>query len=77
MITLRDARISAGFSIEDAAKFVNISPKALTMYEGDNSEMKFSMFLSLCRLYKISADSVHVGTCPQFAHKFAKQYEIG
>ena len=57
-ISLRAARISAGYSAEEAAKKVGVSRYTLLKYETGVTSPKWNVFEFLCRLYGVSVADV-------------------
>ena len=60
-ITLRAARVNAGFRLTDAAKLVNINKDSLTKLERDSSDIPRSTMVALCDLYKYPGDNIFFG----------------
>ena len=55
-ITLRAARVNAGYSQEDAAILLNISPYTLSNWERGISMPKANQIDAICDLYKVTFD---------------------
>jgi DNA-binding XRE family transcriptional regulator len=65
-ISLRAARISSGYTSEESAKHLNISPETLCEYERDAGEMPVSMAIVILRLYGFHVDIIHFGRESEF-----------
>ena len=57
-ITLRAARINAGFSQEDAASLLQISTKTLSSWENGITFPSAKKIECLCALYDVSYDDI-------------------
>lgn len=55
-ITLRAARVNAGYSQEDAATLLKISPYTLSNWERGVSMPKANQIDAICNLYKVTYD---------------------
>ena len=55
-ITLRAARVNAGYSQEDAANLLNVSPYTLSNWERGVSMPKANQIDAICNLYKVTFD---------------------
>lgn len=60
-ITLRAARVNAGYRLVDAASEVGINKDTLTKLERDSSDISRSVMLALTNLYKYPADQIFFG----------------
>jgi DNA-binding XRE family transcriptional regulator len=65
-ITLRAARISSGYSAEEAAECVKISTETLDGYERDAGEMPLQMAIILLRMYRFPFSIIHFGNESEF-----------
>lgn len=61
-ITLRAARVNAGYTISDVAKRLNISEKTLGNWETGETEPKVTQYFSLCDLYGTPVDGIILPT---------------
>jgi DNA-binding XRE family transcriptional regulator len=68
-ITLRAARVSSGYTTEEAAKCINISPTKLCEYERDSGEMTLSTAIHILKLYRFSIDTIYFGNESEFIKK--------
>lgn len=68
-ITLRAARISAGYSPEEVQKLLNIPPRELDSYEMDSSEIPMVVIVQLQGLYSFSLDNLFLGNESHFSIK--------
>ncbi len=57
-ISLRAARISAGYSAEKAAKQVGVSRFTLLKYEKGDTVPRWDVFETLCKLYGVSVTDI-------------------
>jgi DNA-binding XRE family transcriptional regulator len=65
-ITLRAARVCSGYSTEEAAICVNISPETLCEYERDAGKMPLNTANKLLRLYRFPSYIIHFGNESEF-----------
>lgn len=56
---LKSARISAGYTQEEAAEKVNCSNRYLGQLETDRTLGSISLIIDLCNLYKISLNDIY------------------
>lgn len=59
-ISLRAARVNAGYTLEEVSKKTGISKYTLGNYEKGTSQPRWDKFLSLCELYEQSVNDVYV-----------------
>jgi len=57
-ITMRAARVNAGFNLAEAAKHLGISEKTLGSWENGETEPRITQFYSLCDLYDVPRDDI-------------------
>ena len=57
-MTLRAARINAGFSQKDAAKRLNITPKTLSFWENGDRFPTIVKVQQICELYSVHYDDL-------------------
>lgn len=62
-ITLRTARVSAGYSIEKAAKEMGMSYMTLWKAETGKTKMSVSRFEKFCKLYGVNPKDIKVHPC--------------
>lgn len=60
-VTLRAARVSAGYTVEEAAKKMNISIETLNEREKDAGDIPLDNAIALTELYRIPFDLVYFG----------------
>jgi DNA-binding XRE family transcriptional regulator len=65
-ITLRAARVCSGYSTEEAAVSINISPETLCEYELDAGQMPLNTANRLLRLYRFPSHIIHFGNESDF-----------
>ncbi len=58
-ITLKAARVNAGYSQKGAAKILDISNKTLCAWENGKSFPKQPMIEKMCALYGVTYDSIN------------------
>jgi transcriptional regulator with XRE-family HTH domain len=63
-ITLHEARILNGLSLDDAANRLGISPSELGQYEIDPASIYVSMAVKIARLYNIDIDYLDFSSMP-------------
>ena len=51
-IKIKQYRIRAGYTLDEAAKLVGTTPVSLSRYENDDAEIPVTVFVKLARLYK-------------------------
>lgn len=59
--SLRAARISCGYSVEEAAQYYGISTLEMEQYEKDCGDMPVFVVRKMARLYGVSLDSLFIG----------------
>lgn len=57
-IKIKQYRLRAGYTLEEAAKLVGTTPVTLSRYENNDAEIPATVFVKLARLYKF--DVFHV-----------------
>jgi DNA-binding XRE family transcriptional regulator len=65
-ISLRSARINSGYTAQEVAESLNISPKTLWKYERAAGEMPLRAAVKILSLYRISVDDVYFGGESEF-----------
>lgn len=65
-MSLKAARVNAGFTSKEAAEAVNVHYQTLTKYERDSSDIPFSLLDELSNLYQIPINNIFLG----------KEYEL-
>lgn len=60
-ITLRAARISCGYSVEEAAGLLGIDSDTLNEFEKDSGEVPCTVVVKFRNLYGVSPDDIYVG----------------
>lgn len=65
-LTLRAARVNAGYSQAEAAKELNKSIDTIGKYEADSSNIPRSLMEDFCRLYHIHPDNIFFGVESDF-----------
>ena len=58
-MTLKAARVNAGYSQKEAAKALNISNKTLGSWENGASFPKADKVAAICALYKVDYDNLN------------------
>ena len=64
-ITLKAARVNAGFSLEQVAERMQKNKSTIINWEKGRTSMKISEFEELCNLYRISKDYIILSTTLQ------------
>ena len=64
-ITLKAARVNAGFSLEQVAERMQKNKSTIINWEKGRTSMKISEFEELCNLYRISKDYIILPTTLQ------------
>lgn len=64
-ITLKAARVNAGFSLEQVAERIQKNKSTIINWEKGRTSMKISEFEELCNLYRISKDYIILPTTLQ------------
>lgn len=64
-ISLAAARVNAGYSQDDVAKYMHKSKSTIGSWENGKTSMKISEFEQLCNLYKIERDNILLPTTLQ------------
>jgi transcriptional regulator with XRE-family HTH domain len=60
-LSLRAARVNAGYSQEQAASELSISRATLSAYEKDSSNISYSLLTDMSHKYGIPLDNLFVG----------------
>lgn len=68
-ITLRAARVNAGFNLIDAAHRFDINKDTLSKYERDSTNIPRSFFVKIEEVYKIPVDNIFFGVESEFFRK--------
>lgn len=64
-ITLKAARVNAGFSLKQVAERMQKNKSTIINWEKGRTSMKISEFEELCNLYRISKDYIILPTTLQ------------
>jgi len=59
--TLRAARVSCGYTVEEVARHCGIPVHAFNDLEIDSGQMQFSLMQKLTNLYGVSQDLIYFG----------------
>ena len=76
-VTLRAARESHGYTVEEVAKYCRISTKKMEALELDSDHITYEILAKLTRLYAIPLDYIHFGKnedCYKFNREQAAAY---
>ena len=65
-ISLKAARVNAGFTNKEAADAVGVHYQTLAKYEKDSSDIPFSLLDELSKLYQVPINNIFLG----------KEYEL-
>lgn len=57
-ISIKSARVNAGYSQKDASSRLGVSNKTLSSWENGNTVPKANMIDKICRLYKVEYDNL-------------------
>ena len=60
-ISLRSARVNAGFTIKEVAKLVGLHHETLSKYENDSSDIPISLLNELSEMYQMPMDNIFLG----------------
>lgn len=60
-ITLKAARINAGYTQKEASELADISYQTLSKYENDSSDISLRLLDKLSRIYKVPKDIIFLG----------------
>lgn len=58
---LRDARVSARYTQEDAAKQIGKTPQSVSLWEKGKSKIDIEALASLCKMYGVAIATILVG----------------
>ena len=75
-ITLRAARVNAGLSRKEAAKYFSISPETISNYELNSSKVPRSFFTKVEAVYNIPLDYIFFGKEEDFINE-QKKLSVG
>jgi DNA-binding XRE family transcriptional regulator len=56
--SLRAARVNAGYSREDVSQILAVVPSTITLWEKSGRVPKFSVFIALCKLYRVRPEKI-------------------
>lgn len=65
-ITLKAARINAGFTLKEASKYFGMHPETLSKYEKDSTNIPRSMILKIEELYNFPVKYIFFGRQSDF-----------
>lgn len=65
-MSLKAARVNAGFTSKEAAEAAGVHYQTLTKYEKDSSDIPFSLLDELSKLYQVPINNIFLG----------KEYEL-
>ncbi|MGO1357271.1 helix-turn-helix domain-containing protein [Alkalibacterium gilvum] len=68
-ITMRAARVNAGYTQGQASNELGINTDTLVRYEKDNSKIGRDIIVKMQDLYKIDADHIFFGAESEFIRK--------
>ena len=57
-ITLKAARVNAGYTQQEVAEQLNVAISTVRNWENDVTTPKLSLFVQLCKLYQIPMDVI-------------------
>jgi len=68
-ITMRAARVNAGYTQSEASREFEINLGTLSNYEKDNSKIGRDIIVKMQDLYKLDADDIFFGVESEFIRK--------
>ncbi|WP_144461835.1 helix-turn-helix domain-containing protein [Siminovitchia fortis] len=68
-ITLKAARVNAGYKLVEAAKLFGINKDTLSKYERDSSNVPRSFFIKIETIYGIPVENIFFGPQSDFFRK--------
>lgn len=71
-ITMRAARVNAGYTQGDASRELGINIDTLSKYEKDNSKIGRDIIVKIQELYKLDADDIFFGKESEFFRKLRR-----
>ena len=72
-ITLRAARESCGYTVEEVARHCGVSVKIICEVELDSSEIAYSLLFKIIDLYNIAPDHAYLGLESDCRHKLSQR----
>lgn len=60
-VSLRAARVNAGFTLKEASNCVSVHHETLSKYEKDSSDIPISLLNKLSILYQMPTDNIFLG----------------
>lgn len=72
IITLRAARVNAGFTLIKAAELFKINKDTLSKYEQDSTNVPRSFFAKIENIYGIPVENIFFGKQSDFFRKFRR-----
>ena len=60
-MSLKTARVNAGFTSKEAAKAADVHFQTLSKYEKDSSDIPFSLLNELSNLYQVPINNIFLG----------------
>lgn len=61
-VTLKAARVNAGYTQQEVAIRLNVSPTTVSAWENGQNDIKASDFKQLCDLYRVSMNDIILPT---------------
>jgi len=68
-ITLKAARVNAGYKLVEAANLFGINKDTLSKYEKDSTNVPRSFFVKIEELYKVPVENIFFGPQSEFFRK--------
>lgn len=69
-ITLKAARVNAGYTLIEASQLFGINKDTLSKYEQDSTNVPRSFFVKIEEIYKIPVEYIFFGKQSDFFRKF-------
>lgn len=68
-ITLRAARVNAGYTLTEASKLFSINKDTLSKYEQDSTNVPRTFLIKIEEIYKIPTENIFFGKQSEFFRK--------
>lgn len=68
-ITLRAARVNAGYTLNEASEVFGINKDTLSKYEQDSTNVPRTFFVKIEEVYKIPVENIFFGNQSEFFRK--------
>ena len=72
-MTIAALRVRAGYTQDEAAKFLGVSKATLGKWEADSSQITYAKMLAIADLYRWAVDDIYFGDSVEFSDEIRKE----